>query len=103
MTLDQHFIAVVCHVFCEWEGDPPTYRAYVDDELFTERTWIWKNEYLEELLQIQAPVGKYNIRYELVPPFTGNIYVKTYEIEYGPIGSRFYKGGTLRISHNEST
>ena len=99
MILERHFIAVVCHVFCEWEGDPPNYRVYVNDELFTERTWIWDDEYLEELLQIYAPPGKYNITYKLVPPFVGNIHVKTYEIEYGPTGSRIYKDGMLRIGY----
>jgi len=34
MTLERHFVAVVCHVFCDWEGDPPSYRAYVNNELF---------------------------------------------------------------------
>jgi hypothetical protein len=99
MIPEQHFVALVCHVFCEWEGDPPTYRAYVNDELFAERTWRWKDEYLEELLQISAPAGIYKIKYELVPPFTGNIKVKKYVIEFGPPGTEILKGDILRIGY----
>ena len=38
------------------------YRAYVNSELFTERTWVWDNRfYLEENITIEAPPGKYRI------------------------------------------
>ena len=40
------------------------YRAYVNSELFTERTWIWDDRYyLEENLQIEAPPGQYRISF----------------------------------------
>jgi hypothetical protein len=62
----------------------PQYRAYVNNELFTERTWIWRNEYLEECLQIFAPPGKYNIRYELVDPLSATLQVKNLRVINGP-------------------
>lgn len=62
--MQTEFIMVECDVHCSWDGEPPRYRAYVNDELFTERTWLWKNEYLSENFQIQASPGTYQIRYE---------------------------------------
>jgi hypothetical protein len=70
------FVQVVCDVSCTWSGTPPRYRAYVNDELFTERTWIWTHTYLEELFQIKAPVGKYTIKYELVDTESATLKVK---------------------------
>ena len=52
--MTKKFVRVVSDVYCTWEGLAPTYRVYVNDELFTERTWIWTQDYLEEMLQIQA-------------------------------------------------
>jgi len=67
-----------------WEGNPPNYRVYVNDEMFTERTWIWQEEYLEEMLPIYAPAGEYTLRWELVPPAKGKISVKNVRIEQRP-------------------
>jgi hypothetical protein len=59
----------------------PIYRVYVNDELFGERKWIWKNAYLEETLQIEAPSGDYRIRYEVIG--TGQITVKNIRVDFG--------------------
>jgi len=67
--MTKQYVRVVCNVACEWEGLPPIYRVYINDELFTERTWVWKEDfYLREEIQIEAEPGEYAIRYELVPP-----------------------------------
>jgi hypothetical protein len=63
-------------------GQPPRYRAYVDDELFTERTWVWKNVHLEEAFQIEAWPGKYNIRYEILGN-NATLRTENYRVEYG--------------------
>ena len=61
------FVSAVCDVHIKWKGGPPPrYRCYVNDELFTERTWIWTDQYLEENLQIQAEPGHYVVRFELL-------------------------------------
>ena len=76
---------VVNDVTCEWEGLPPIYRVYVNDELFTERTWIWKEDiYLEELLQINAVPGDYVISYELVPPYLASLKLQNVRVITGP-------------------
>lgn len=81
--MDREFVRLVNDVYCDWEGLPPDYRVYVNDELFSERTWIWNQCYLEETLQILAPPGQYHIRHELVQPCLAQLRVQNPRIEHG--------------------
>lgn len=94
------FVTVLTDVYCKWSDQHPRYRVYVNDELFAERTWIWTNTYLEEMLQIKAPPGQYTIRYELVPGFDNNagLKVRNMRVNFGP-GRILDKQGTLEIHH----
>ena len=78
------FVIVKCNVYCKWSGPHPRYRCYVDDELFSERTWIWNDVYLEENLQIQALPGKYSVRVELLDTEHASIKVRNLHISTGP-------------------
>lgn len=91
----QH-VRLLCDVFCDWEGLQPIYRAYVNDELFTERTWIWTDKYLVELIQIEAEPGDYHIRYELVPPHLAQLTVNNLRVDYG---TATVENNVLRIHH----
>ena len=58
------FVRLLADVHCKWQGLSPIYRAYVNDELFAERTWIWTDCYLRECLQIEAePVNNMRVGY----------------------------------------
>ena len=74
---------VLCDVHCDWEGLPPVYRVYVNDELFAERTWIWRGYYLNEMLQIEAAPGEYRVRVEAVQPVGGKFKTRNYQVDYG--------------------
>ena len=50
--MTRHFIRVLCDVHCEWEGQAPDYRVFVDDELFTERTFNFTDAYLDNVDEI---------------------------------------------------
>ena len=65
-------------------GTELRYRVYINDELFTERNWIWTNAYLEETHQISAPSGIYPIRYETVDKEAGRIRVNRFRVIEGP-------------------
>lgn len=82
--MPDYFVRVTCDVHCTWSKHPPRYRAYVNDELFTERTWIWQDTYLEETFQILAPPGKYLIRYQLVDTKRAQLEVRNYRVEPDP-------------------
>lgn len=91
-------IQIQYDVDCEWTAAPPRYRLYVNDELFTERTWIWKAQYLEEIIPIDGPPGDYNIRYELIG--SGNIIVRNGKVLTGP--AEFVTDNVVRIRNENS-
>jgi hypothetical protein len=94
--MTRQYVRVVCNVACKWEGLPPIYRVYVNNELFTERTWIWQDDlYLREEIQIEAEPGDYNIRYELVPPNLAELLVTLPVVDYG--SAVVTEDGLLRI------
>ena len=94
----REYIRVVCNVYCRYEGLPPIYRVYVNDELFTERTWHWPEEfYLREEIQIEAEPGEYRIHYELVPPNLAELFVSMPTVAYGP--GEITAQGQLRIKN----
>ena len=100
--MNRQSVVVKADVSVDWQGDPPNYRVYVGGEMFTERTWIWREQYLEEMLVVNAPPGKYNLRWELVPPAQGTIEVKNIRIEHGSDHAYIKKDSQLRIT-DEST
>ena len=100
--MNRQSVVICVDVSVDWQGDPPNYRVYVGDEMFTERTWIWQEQYLEEMLVVNAPPGKYNLRWELVPPAQGKIEVKNVRIKHGSDHAYIKKTLQLRIT-DEST
>jgi hypothetical protein len=82
--MNKKFVRVLVDVDCEWEGLNPVYRVFVNDELFAERTWYWTNEYLQEMLQIEAQPGEYRITVDLVPPHLAQLTIKNLRVDYGP-------------------
>lgn len=82
--MTKQFVRVLANINCEWEGLNPVYRVYVNDELFAERTWLWTDSYLEEMLQVEAEPGEYNLRFELVPPHLAQLQVTDVRVDFGP-------------------
>ena len=78
------FVRILSNIDCDWEGLSPVYRLYVNDELFSERTWIWTDSSLEENLQIDAEPGEYTIRYELIEPNLATLKIGSLSVDYGP-------------------
>jgi len=91
-------VQVQYDVFCDWQDSPPIYRLYVNNELFTERSFVWQDQYLEEVIAIDAPPGVYNIRYELHG--SGQIVTTNPRVNHGT--AEFVDNATLRIN-NENT
>ena len=97
--MTKQYVRVVCNVACKWEGLAPIYRLYINDELFTERTWIWADSeiYLREEIQIDAEPGEYAIRYELVPPNLAELLVTLPVVDCG--SAVITEDGRLRIEN----
>jgi len=75
-------VQVQCDVYCKWDSNDTRYRLYINDELFTERSWIWngKDYYLEEIITIEAPPGHYKIKYELLEPTGSKLKIKNMQV-----------------------
>lgn len=83
-------------VDCEWEGINPVYRVYVNDELFTERTWRWTDCYLRENICISAVPGQYRVRLEPVGPQIARFTTRKHAVRSGP--GRWIDTETLEIT-----
>lgn len=95
-SMTRHFVRLLADVHCDWSGSSPIYRAYVNNELFAERNWIWHDSYLEEMFQIDAEPGDYHIRYELVPPHLASLRVQNIRVDHGP--AHLIDSNTIRIT-----
>jgi len=96
--MQTEFVIAKCDVYCKWTGPFPRYRCYVNDELFSERTWIWRDVYLEESLQIQAVPGQYTIRVELLDTEHSSIKVRNLRVDTGP--GQIGRDGLLHINRS---
>lgn len=73
------------------------YRLFVNGELFTERTWIWQDVYLQEQLVVRAAPGQYPIEYQLITSSGAGLKVQNIRVVDGP--ARICKDNTLEIWH----
>ena len=104
-SVNKKFVKVLIDIHCKWAGTAPSYRVFVNEELFTERTFIWQDQHLTEMLQISAEPGVYQVRVEPLScdskiEFSSSQFdIKNYQIEHGP--AQWISDGILEIK-NES-
>jgi hypothetical protein len=85
MLTETKFLKVLFDLHCDWEGFPPEYRLYVNDELFTERTYDFSSDtFVREMLQIEASPGEYEIRLEKLGPQVSEFTISNTHIKLGP-------------------
>ena len=78
-------IIVQADLECDVLGPAPTYRAWLDQELFAERTWRFESHQgIEEIWQIRARPGRYRLRYELIG--SGRLTVRHWQVMQGSAG-----------------
>ena len=98
--MNTFFVRAVVDINCAWSGNnPPAYRLYVNNELFTERVYVANQEqFIKLMIQLQAPVGKYELRIE---PVDNNFEFRVSNgyIEQGP--ARFVKNKKITILDQE--
>lgn len=95
--MTKQFVRVLADIDCVWTDASPVYRVYVSGELFAERTWIWRDCSLEEMLQIEAEPGDYELRWELTDPEVGQLQVSNVRVDFGP--GTVQNNSILRILH----
>lgn len=95
IIMAKNSVIITCDVRCEWHKHQPSYRVYVGDELFAERTWIWENSYLEETFQINAKPGKYKIQYEILEGNRATLTATNFKVDHG--SARVNQNGEIEI------
>jgi len=74
-------------VLCDWQSEPPAYRLYINDDLYTERTYIWRNpnQWVREILVAELAPGTHTIKVEpvinQVPQFVHGFRLANFAIE----------------------
>lgn len=83
--MSQKSVIVQADIECQVQGPAPAYRAWLDQELFTERTWRFdSHQSLEEIWQIKSRPGRYRLRYELIGH--GRLSVRNWQVLQGSAG-----------------
>lgn len=94
------FIKLLADLHCKWEGIPPTYRIYVDNEMIIERDYTWSEPvYLTEIIQIDVPKDKL-IYVEIVPvgPQISEFKISNYRVHYCDNHVRLTKNTDLKFN-----
>jgi hypothetical protein len=78
-------VQIISDVYCHHPEDDTRYRLFVNGELFTERTWIWRDTYLEEIAVITGKPGRYEVVYQLVSPTQSELEIRNMRL--GPDSS----------------
>lgn len=57
-------VCIDVDVWCKYIDTPPIYRVYVDDEMLTERTFIWSstNQYIREHIEVYLDKGAHEVK-----------------------------------------
>lgn len=92
------YAILLADVYCNWKRESPRYRLFVNGELFVERQYIWRTEYLEEMIPIWTSPGDYTVVYELVPGTNAKLEIKNLRIADAPPGSELYNNRLHIIS-----
>lgn len=81
---DKKFVKIYFDVRCKWRAFPPSYRIFVNDEMFAERTYsVREGKFIREILQVNARPGVYKFRIEELSPITGEFSISNPRVEVG--------------------
>lgn len=82
--MSKQFIKASFDLECKYEGLPPVYRIYVNDELFCERQWSWANpSSIRNTLQLMVEPGFYKVDVHTVGPCLAQLRIKNNNISLG--------------------
>ena len=63
-------VSITVDIYCDWAWavTPPVYRLYVNDDLLTERTYIWNNreQFIKEHILVNLCPGLHTLTIETV-------------------------------------
>ena len=82
--MNKKFILASFDLSFEWEGASPSFRVYVNKELFCERKFVWPNRTINVSLQIEAAPGSYPVEVIAIRNPSAKLTVTNHAIKVGP-------------------
>jgi hypothetical protein len=81
---------ITLEVYAHWGDVPPRYRVYVDNDLLTERDFIWKgtSTYIKENIVVRLKAGQHQVRVEQINE-SGSIQIKNIRVDGAPSSADF--------------
>lgn len=78
--MTQH--TITADVYAHWGDTPPCYRVYVDQDLLTERDFIWAGHevFIRENLVVELAPGSHTLRIEHIGT-SGKIQIKNIKVD----------------------
>jgi hypothetical protein len=73
-------IVITVDVYGRWSERAPIYRVYVDDNLLTERDFIWNNSFIRENIIVNLEPGEHSVKVEQTTPY-GTITAKNIQVD----------------------
>lgn len=82
-------VVIEFDLYCDWQENYPIYRIYADDDLLTERTYIWDNEreFVRERIVVCVDIGSHQCRIEKVGTTDATFIVNNININDEPVKS----------------
>jgi hypothetical protein len=79
-------VKLAVDVYCDAGTTQPVYRVYVNEDMYTERTWIWPSYeiFIREHLVADLPPGRHQVRIEKISG-DGNFRVERFTINNTPL------------------
>ena len=84
MIMNKKFVLASFDLTSEWEGTSPSFRVYVNKELFCERKFSWHSNTIRISLQIEAPPGSYPVEVVAIRNPTTSLSTSNHAIKVGP-------------------
>ena len=80
--MTKQFIKAQIDIHCKHKGtESPSYRVFVNDELFTERTWIWGSGVgINEHVHVDLHIGQGKFRLEPVNCSNSNFTIHNFKV-----------------------
>jgi hypothetical protein len=77
---------ITVDVYAHWSEKEPVYRVFVDDELLTERTFLWGGSsiFIREHMEVNLNADTHQVRIEKISG-NGNIYTKNITLNGEPV------------------
>lgn len=74
-------VQIAVDVYCDSGVDPSAYRVYVDNDLLTERSWIWPSYeiFIRENIIVDVDPGPHTVRLERCQG-TSNFTVRAFSV-----------------------